>query len=98
MPTLTKRTAQRYRERAEQILNAANDAAGKKLSPMQLAFAIRSHDLAASSFRQAKAALTFTMEEAARLRPDEAPKLQAAIDLLKRPRSGDKPDPTVLRT
>jgi integrase len=86
MTTRTERTEQKYRERAEQIARAANAEAGRILSPLQLANAVRARQLAPSSYRQMRAALIFTMGEAAAMRPDEAPRLQSAIDLLRQPR------------
>jgi integrase len=98
MPTRSERTEQNYRERAEQIAKSANAEAGCILSPLQLAEAVRARKLAPSSFRQIRAALLFTMAEAAKMRPHEAPKLQAAIDLLRRARPRPDDDDGELRT
>lgn len=101
MPTLTPGTKENYRTRAKQLAEAANEAAGRVLSPTELAEAVvkRRAELSPSSFRQYRTAMKFTMKEAAERRPDLAEQLHAAIALLDNapPHPGAKNE-EVLRT
>ncbi|SIO61617.1 hypothetical protein SAMN05443247_08901 [Bradyrhizobium erythrophlei] len=83
MPNRTKKTEQAYRERALRIIAAENAAAGRKLSPIELAKAVAMKKLAPSTHRQNRAALIFTMIEGAVIRPIRGPVLQKAIALLR---------------
>jgi hypothetical protein len=87
MPTQTEKTKQDYRDRARQIAIAENAAAGHKLSPIELVRAVMKRKLRPSSCRQIRAALVFTMTEAAAMEPQQAANLNAAIALLREWRS-----------
>lgn len=87
MPTRSEKTERRYRERAAQIAEAENKAAGRRLSPLELAKAVRARAVRPSSFRQMRASLVFSMEQSAALQgPERAAELKAAIALLQQPR------------
>jgi hypothetical protein len=83
MPTRTSRTEQAYRERARRIAEKENAAAGRKLSPVELTEAVIKRTLRPASVRQVRAALIFTMTEAAEIEPGRAESLNAAIALLR---------------
>jgi hypothetical protein len=83
MPTRTEKTKQDYRDRARQIAVAENKKAGRTLSPIELVRAVMKRKLRPSSRRQIRAALDFTMTEAAAMEPGRAAGLNAAIALLR---------------
>jgi hypothetical protein len=83
MTTRTSKTEQAYRDRARQIAEAENAAARRKLSPVELVKAVMKRTLRAASRRQIRAALIFTMTEAAAIDPERAVGLNAAIALLR---------------
>jgi hypothetical protein len=83
MPTRTEKTKQDYRNRARQIALAENKKAGRTLSPVELVKAVMKRKLEPSSRRQIRAALVFTMIEAAEMQPKQAESLNAAITLLR---------------
>ena len=97
MPTRTPRTEQAYRERARQVAEAANAAAGRKLTAVELVQALSTRKLAPASFRQVRAALVFTMGELMLRNPAQAKELNAAIALLREARPKKLSD-GVLRT
>ena len=79
MPTRSEKTERRYRERAAQIAEAENKAAGRRLSPLELAKAVRARAVRPSSFRQMRASLVFSMEQSAALQgPERAAELTRA--------------------
>lgn len=82
MPTCSPETKQDYRERTRRIAETENKNAGRRLSPVELVKAVMKRDLQPSSIRQVRAAMTFTMTEAAKLQPANAASLNAAIGLL----------------
>jgi hypothetical protein len=82
MPTRSPETEQDYRERTWRIAETENKDAGRKLAPVELVTAVMKRDLQPSSIRQVRAAMTFTMTEAAKLQPENAASLNAAIALL----------------
>jgi len=87
MPTRSKQTEQRYRERAAQIVEAENKAAKRQLSPLELAKAVRAREVCPSSYRQMRAALVFIMEEGIPPQgPARAAELREAIALLRQAR------------
>ena len=83
MPTRTPDTEQAYRVRAAQIAEAENAAAGRKLHPIELAKVVMARKLRPSTVRQFRAALIFTMTDAARRKPERAASLNVAIALLR---------------
>lgn len=85
MTTRTKKTEKAYSTRAKQVAVAASKKAGRRLSPTELAQSLvaRRPELAASSFRQNRAAITFTLNEVALNQPALAPETRAAIAILK---------------
>jgi hypothetical protein len=75
MTTRKKKTEKAYRTRAKQVAVAASKAAGRRLSPTELAQSLiaRRPELASSSFRQNRAALSFMMNEVAEKQPALGP-------------------------
>jgi integrase len=100
MTTRKKKTEKAYRTRAKQVAVAASKAAGRRLSPTELAQSLiaRRPELASSSFRQNRAALSFMMNEVAENQPALGPEMRAAIALLKDVESIEKPDDGAPRT
>jgi len=82
MPTRSLNTEQNYRERSARTAETENRKAGRKLSPVELVKALMQRNLQPSSIRQYRAAMTFTMTEAATIQPENAASLNAAIALL----------------
>lgn len=100
MTTRTEKTEDAYRKRAAQLANAAAKKADRRLSPTELAknLIARRSDLAPSTFRQNRAAITFMMNEVALNQPALDPQTRAAIAILKDVESVDRPDDGVPRT
>ena len=87
MPTRSPKTEQCYLRRAAQIAKAENKAAGRPLSPLELAEAVRARDVSSSTYRQMRASVVFAMEQSVALQgPERAAELKEAIALLKKPR------------
>ncbi|UVO26947.1 hypothetical protein [Bradyrhizobium arachidis] len=83
MPTRDPKTEQDYRERTRRIAETENKKAGRKLTPVELVKAVMQRDLQPTSIRQIRAAMIFTMTEAAERQPENAADLNAAIALLR---------------
>ncbi|MBB4366648.1 integrase [Bradyrhizobium sp. CIR18] len=100
MTTRKLETEVAYRKRAKQAAVAASKTAGRPLSTTELAQSLiaRRPELAPSSFRQNRAALSFMMNEIALNQPDLGPEMRAAIALLKDVESVDRPDGGAPRT
>ncbi|MGL3106940.1 hypothetical protein [Bradyrhizobium sp. BR 1432] len=100
MTTRTEKTEVAYRKRAAQIARAAAKKAKRPVSPTELAQSMiaRRRELSPSSFRQNRAAITFTMNETALNQPDLDPQTRAMIALLKDVESVDRPDDGAPRT
>jgi hypothetical protein len=81
--TRKAKTEKNYLDRARRIAQAEEKAAGRKLAPAELARAVMARDLQPASVRQYRSALTFSMTAAARLQPEHAGALNAAIALLR---------------
>ncbi|WP_407179929.1 hypothetical protein [Bradyrhizobium sp. STM 3562] len=98
--TRTTKTEQAYGNRAKQIAEGARTAAGRALSPTELAETViaRRTQLASSTFRQNRAALRFTMNETAEYFPKLAPEMRAAIAILEDAESIKRPDELMPRT
>ncbi|MBB4366764.1 type II secretory pathway component PulJ [Bradyrhizobium sp. CIR18] len=80
--TRNAKTVKNYRDRARRIAQTEEKTAGRKLAPLELVTVVMMKDLRPASIRQYRAALTFTMNEGVRLRPEHAADLNAAITLL----------------
>ncbi len=100
MTTRKPKTEAAYRKRAAQIAKAAAEKADRRLSPTELAQSLiaRRPELAPSSFRQNRAAITFMMNEIAKDQPALHPQTRAAIALLRDVESIDRPDDGEPRT
>lgn len=100
MTTRTEKTEDAYRKRAAQLANAAAKKADRRLSPTELAqnLIARRPELAPSTFRQNRAAITFMMNEVALNQPALDPQTRAAIAILKDVESVERPDDGVPRT
>lgn len=100
MTTRTDKTEDAYRRRAAQLANAATKKAGRRVSPTELAQSLiaRRPELAPSTFRQNRAAVTFLMNEVAKDQPALDPQTRAVIALLKDVESVDRHDEGVPRT
>lgn len=100
MTTRNEKTEVAYRKRALQLAKAAAKKAGGPVTPNELAQGLiaRRSELAASSFRQNRAAITFMMNEMAKDQPALHPQTRAMIALLKDVESVDGPDEGVPRT
>ncbi|MDA9490997.1 hypothetical protein [Bradyrhizobium sp. CCBAU 11361] len=100
MPTRNEKTEDAYRKRAAQLANAAKKKAGRRVSPTELAqnLIARRPELAPSTFRQNRAAITFMMNEVAKDQPTLGPETRAVIAMLKDVESVDRPDDGVPRT
>ena len=100
MTTRTEKTEDAYRKRAAQVAKAAAKKAGRPVSPTELARGLiaRRTELAPSSFRQNRAAITFMMNETAKGQPTLDPQTRAVIALLKDVEPVDRPDDGVPRT
>ncbi|MCK1620821.1 hypothetical protein IVA96_30490 [Bradyrhizobium sp. 159] len=94
MPTRTRTadTEQDYRVRSAQMAEAVNTAAGRKLGPIALAKAVMARKLGPSAVRQFRAALIFTMTEAALYKPERAALLGTAINMLRTWKSQQESD------
>ncbi len=100
MTTRNEKTEDAYRKRAKQIAKAAARKAGRPVSPTELAQSLiaRRPELAASTFRQNRAAITFMMKEVALDQPALDPQTRAMIAMLKDVKSVEKPDDRSPRT
>jgi integrase len=101
MTTRTEKTEEAYRKRAARLANAARKkAGGRRVSPAELAqnLIARRPELAPSTFRQNRAAITFMMNEVANDQPALEPETRAVIAMLKDVESVDRPDDGVPRT
>ena len=83
MPTRDPKTEQDYRERTWRIAETENKKAGRKLTAIELVKGVMQRDLQPSSIRQIRAAMIFTMTEAAERQPENAADLNAAIALIR---------------
>jgi hypothetical protein len=81
--TRRPKTEKLYLDRARRIAQAEEKAAGRKLDPIELVKAVMANSLRPASIRQYRSALVFAMTEAAKLQPERAAILNAAIDLLR---------------
>ncbi|MGM4903445.1 hypothetical protein AB8B21_31490 [Tardiphaga sp. 866_E4_N2_1] len=72
-----------YLERARQIAETEEKAAGRKLSPEELVRAVMARNLAPASIRQYRSAMVFAMTQGAKRHPQRAVALHAAIVLLR---------------
>ncbi|WP_027547411.1 hypothetical protein [Bradyrhizobium sp. WSM2254] len=98
--TRKEKTEDSYRRRAKQIATAASKKAKRPLSPTELAqtMVARRPQLAAASFRQNRAAVTFMLNEVALNQPALDPQTRAAIAILKDVESVERPDDGVPHT
>ncbi|MDA9491891.1 hypothetical protein [Bradyrhizobium sp. CCBAU 11361] len=100
MTTRNEKTEKAYSTRAKQVAVAASKKAGRRLSPTELAQSLvaRRPELAASSFRQNRAAITFMLNEVALNQPALAPETLAAIAILRDAESVERSDDGAPRT
>jgi hypothetical protein len=87
MPTRDPKTERDYLKRTRRIAETENKKAGRTLTPVELVRAVMQRELEPSSIRQVRAAMSFTMTEAAKLQPENAASLNTAIALLRTWRS-----------
>jgi len=81
--TRKAKTERNYLDRTRRMAQAEEKAAGRKLGPVEFAKAMMARDLSPSSIRQYRSALIFSMTAAAKLQPERAAALNAAITLLR---------------
>ncbi|RXH37957.1 hypothetical protein [Bradyrhizobium zhanjiangense] len=76
-------TEKLYLDRARRIAQAEEKTAGRKLDPIELVKTVMAKSLRPASIRQYRSALAFAMSAAAKLQPERASVLNAAIALLR---------------